>query len=156
FGLTRKDVKRMTYVAVDAEKEMMWLIVQTTKDYDKDKILSAAKDMGSKFKEKEYEGKQYYVDERDKDALYFPSKRVLVFAPSVKAMQKCLALPKKPASGPLDDALEKASKSRNHFVAGTNIPPELMDKARANIPPQMGQVRSLLDARTAYVTASIK
>src|SRR5262249_24123725 len=43
LGLSRKDIDRITGVLVDYEKETWWVIIQTKKAYDKDKLLAAAK-----------------------------------------------------------------------------------------------------------------
>src|SRR5205807_10413094 len=104
FGLTRKDIERVTWVLIDFKHQDFWAIVHTTKAYDKDKIFSAIKKQEGEVTEKSFDGKTYYQAGRGKGTFWFPSNRIIVVASSREAMEKCLTLPAKPQSGPLDDA----------------------------------------------------
>src|SRR5262249_32355645 len=57
LGLSRKDIDRVTGVLVDYEKKIGWVIIQTKKSYDKDKLLAGAKKWANtEFKEMTSEG----------------------------------------------------------------------------------------------------
>ncbi len=160
-GLTRKDIERVTVVFMDFKNPDGWVIFHTTKQYDKDKIRSAVEAEGVTFQEKTYDGKQYYLSGRDKGALCFHSDKVIVFASSAKLMEKCLDLPKKPKSGPLDEALEAASKKRNQFAAGINVPSDEVAKLRKMGNEKGGaealaMFKALLEVKTAYMTAAVR
>ena len=155
-SLKLEDIERATVVVADAQKEGIWVIVQTTKSYDKDKILNATP---AKPKEDTHAGKKFYKSGRG-EALYFHSDRVMVFG-SEKGVKQCMDQPKKPKSGPLDDALKAASKGKNVIAGGMNVPPDLVKLARLQLknPAAAGVVAAvepLLDTRTAHFTAAIK
>src|SRR5262249_36875424 len=107
--------------------------------------------------EQSFDGKTYYLGGRGKETYWFPSNRVLVFAPSKEAMEKCLALPAKPQRGPLDDALEVASKKKSQFVVGINLPKQLMEEGRQQLKQGGGMLfTSLLEFNTAHMTMAVK
>ena len=121
LGLSLKDVERFTLVAVDAKKEVVWGIVQTSKALDKDKILKAAENPA----EKSHAGKKYYL-KRD-NALAFIGDKLLVGGPEA-GVKKCLEM-KKPGSGPLSDALKMASKKNYQIAGGINVTGALAEQA---------------------------
>src|SRR5262249_37841028 len=73
-----------------------------------------------------------------------------------EAMEKCLALPKKPKSGPLEDALEKASKGKNQFAAGVNVAAFNLGQFRNQLGPAAAKLGVFLDIKTAYATYAVK
>src|SRR5262249_2847060 len=102
---------------------------------------------------KTHQGKEYLQSPGD-HCLYFAGERLLVFAPE-KGIQHCLGLPKSPGKGPLDEALARASETKNQLVAGINIPPSLVDKARNNLPPQATAFKALLEMQAASLTVAV-
>src|SRR5262249_37577271 len=148
-----KDLERVTVVFMDTKNPDFWVIVKTTKPYDKEKSLSLIKQEEGRLEEKSYDGKQYYVGREA--AFCFYSKDVIVIAQSAKLLEKCLSLPKKPKSGPLDDALEAASKRRNQFAAGFNVPSDLVDPFRNKMPQQAEPFKPFLNVKSGYMTVSI-
>src|SRR5262245_7527061 len=142
-GLSSKDIERITVVLLNIDKKEVWGIIQTKKPYEKEKILAAAREEG-KLEEKSHDGKQYYQLSSDNSAFCFYSSNIIVYAPSAKLLEKCLDLPKKPKSGPLDDALEAASKRRNQFAAGFNVPSDLVGPLRNQLPQEAKPFKPLL------------
>jgi hypothetical protein len=153
-GLALTDIDRVTVVLVDAEKQIFWIIVQTSKPIDRDKSL---REVGNPA-EKTHQGKKYYV--KGDMSLTFIHNRLLVLG-SEQGIQRCLGLPRKPKSGPLDDALRAASKGKVQFAAGGHLPPELASQARASLERQEGakvwveKFAPLFDIRTIYLTAAV-
>ncbi|MBI1917778.1 MAG: hypothetical protein HYS12_24045 [Planctomycetes bacterium] len=154
LGLSRKDIERVTWVFIDAEKNAGWLIVKTNKAYDKDKIMSSLKE--GDLKEQQANGKTYYLDSGGPGALCFHSDRMFLIASSGDTMETCLALPKKPKSGPLDEALQMASKGKNQYAAGINVPSDKIEPLRKNIFVAATPLKVFLDAKTAYMTMACK
>jgi hypothetical protein len=150
-GLALADVERVTVVLADLQRGDLWVIVQTSRTLDRDKILKTA---GSP-EERRHQGKQYYV--RRNVALAFLSGRLLIFGPET-GVQRCLGLPRKPKSGPLDDALRAASKSKVQFAMGGSLPADLAGKAKTSLEQLEGakvwvdKFAPLFDIRTAYLT----
>jgi hypothetical protein len=158
-GLGIKDIERVTFVMTDFEKpDLSWAIIHTGKAYDKEKILTLAGDP----EEKSFDGKKYYQRKHTEFVLHFYSRRVIVLS-SVKGLQKCLDR-SWARSGPLDEALEAASKKKNQLVMAVNLPPALMNKARDELkkaPNQLPReqqqfVKLFLDLNMAYMTLAIK
>jgi hypothetical protein len=156
IGLSRKDIERVTVVLPDVQQiDVAWIIVQTNKGYDKEKILSSFK-QGGAVNEKKAGGKKYHVAGL-RSALCFYSDRLLVWG-STSGMEKCLTLPK-PRSGPLDEVLEMASKKKNQYVVGLNLPPAMMTQAREGMKQAGGGMfagfTSLLEFNTGYMTMAV-
>lgn len=156
LGLTLNDLERVTAVFVDVEQELVWIIVKTKRPYDKNKVLALA---GGKPVEATHGGKTY---QRVQNAAYlFLTERLLVVG-SEKGVKRCIELPKKPKSGPLDDALRAASKGKNQFAAGGNLTAANAARIRAELEKQEGakvwldKFAALFDLRTAFMTAAVK
>src|SRR5262245_54561576 len=151
LGLGLKDAERVTFVMPDFEKpEEFWVIVHTGKAYDKDKILALMPDAD----EKSHDGKKYYHRKFTDFALHFYSRRIVVLA-TEKGLKQCLDR-KWARSGPLDEALEHASKKKNQLVMALNVPPGGVDKFLRQLPPDQRQMKFLSDLKTAYITMAVK
>ncbi|MBI1917777.1 MAG: DUF1559 domain-containing protein [Planctomycetes bacterium] len=150
IGLSLKDIERVTTVCKNLEQKEIWVIIQTTKACDKDKILSAM--VGAE--EKSYDGKKYYHNNFSGTAIHFYSRRVMVLGEE-KGLKACLDL-KSPKSGPLDEALKAASKSKNQFAAAINLPSSALADARKKLSGKQEKYRPLLELTTAYAVAAIK
>jgi hypothetical protein len=148
-GMKPEDIDRVTIVSVDAQKESMWVIVNTNKAYDRDKLIKEGN-----LKESSHNGGKYYTMRPD-TAVIFVSDRQAVFGPE-KGIKRCLELPKKPASGPLDKSLKVASNSKYHFAAGAHIPQDLADQARGVSKGIPLKVDSLLALKGATLTGIFK
>ena len=124
FGVSLQDVERVTAVFLDVEKPSWYVIIQTSKAVDKNKIL---KELGNA-SEKKHEGKTYHAETGGKDAIYFASDKLIVIGAETN-VKKAMEVKKK--SGPLDDALKLASKSKYQIAGGFNIPSSLVNQAKA-------------------------
>jgi hypothetical protein len=108
--------------------------------------------------EQTHEGKKYFV-KRDL-ALAFVSSRLMVFG-TERGIQRCLGLPRKPRSGPLDDALRAASKGKVQFAAGGNLPADLGGQLKTSLEQLPGaktwvdKFGVLFELRTAHMTAAV-
>ena len=156
LGLTLNDLERVTAVFVDVEQQVVWIIVKTKRPYDKNKILALA---GRNSVEATHGGKTYH---RVQDAAYlFLTERLLVVG-SEKGIKRCIELPKKPRSGPLDDALREASKGKNQFSAGGHLTAANAARIKTELEKQEGakvwldKFAPLFDLRTASLTAAVK
>jgi len=154
-GVEVHDVERVTVVLADADRDIFWVILKTVGPCDRNRVLRAE---GRQFAEAEHVGKRYY--RTGLVACYFAGARVLVFG-SEAGVRRCLEQPKKPRSGPLDEALRAASKAGNQFAAGSNVPTDLTSRVQTGLGNRFG-ARTLLDrlaplfaARTAWVTAAV-
>jgi uncharacterized protein DUF1559 len=146
-GLSLKDVERVTLVVADADKKLIWGIVQTSKAIDKDKILEAI----GKPPEKNHAGKTYYGKNDGAVAFLGPKLAVVGSEDGVKA---CLEM-KKPGSGPLSDALKLASKKKYQIAGGVNVTAALagqLQKGGRNA----GPFKDLLEVKAASFGIAVK
>jgi hypothetical protein len=134
FGLALSDIERATMVFADAQKQVLWIIVATSKPYDRQKLLG--KVTGAQ--EVKHEGKSYHLGtvKGDKTAVHFASDRVLVVG-SEAGVKRCLSFAAgKRNKGPLDDAIALAG-GKHHIVGAANppliIPPAEMQKMKAGM-----------------------
>jgi hypothetical protein len=149
-GLSLKDIERVTFVMPDFEKpQVSWAIIHTAKAYDKDKIETLL----SSPQEKEYEGKKYYL--ASGTAVHFHSRSVLVVG-SEQGVKDCLDKAGKHKSGPLEGALEAASKKKYQVVLGVSLPPALMAKARKEaVGPKADKYKPLLELNGGYMAVAV-
>lgn len=155
MGILPADIERLTFVAVDAQKEVMWIIVATNKPYDKDKILKSGNYPNPT--EAKAGDRTYYVRKKwpEENALYFLNDRVFLFAPSSKVMPKAMEyLDGKGGKGPLEGALKLAAE-KHALVAGINPPPEILAMGAAQMKPPMDVLKPLFDLKTATVVADL-
>jgi hypothetical protein len=151
-GLTLTDVERLTTVFVDAQREVVWGIVLTSKPYDPKKIQGKLTNP----QELKHEGKSYHTGTKDgqKVALYFASDRVLVVGPE-EGVKRCLSFAAgKKAKGPLDDAIKLAAGT-HHVVAAINPPPAQMQKLKAQMGGAGQAYQSLADVQVATVVLDV-
>ncbi len=144
-NLDMDDIEKVTLVAMDLEgletSKELWFIITLKKRYDRKKVLE---DFVSP-REVSFEGRTYHVGrlrdtkptpppafggmrpagpqpDNEELAVFFASRKVLVFGPEpgIKRLFKHLKV-KKP-TGPLADTIKAAQKSNRHLVAGFTVP----------------------------------
>jgi ribosomal protein S27E len=137
MGVNPGEIDRATVVLKDQHGKRIWVVLSTTKPYDRKKITDQLKP-----EEKKYEGRAYQVDKVDPTKwVMMSSDRQLVIATSeneIKEVIDLMAGKKKGGGGKLASAVSAAGRSQ--FVAGFVIPAE--QAAMAN-DPRMAQVPGL-------------
>lgn len=159
IGLKPDDLARVTVVATDAKNQVAWFIVATTARYDKAKLLKVPAFPNPR--EVKEGDKTYHVSEEprgggrgEKTAVYFVNDHVLLFGPENGVKEGMKYVDGKGSNGPLEGALKMAAG--NHvLVAGINPPADIMDLARAKLPPNAAQFKPLLDLKTAAITMDL-
>jgi hypothetical protein len=145
-GLTPADVERVTAVITTPEPESLFAVVATSKPFDAKKIMSL---LPGPLQEETYQGKTFY--HRADGAIYFPSDRVLVIA-HAKAIRPFLDQADKPrGKGQLSEALD-LTRGNHWVVAGAVPPPQLLEEARAHLPPPLAPYQAVLGLRQATLT----
>ncbi len=109
-GMQLEDFERFTLVTLDLTGNTFWIVVQMNKDYDRSKLISGAKVM-----EMKHQGKKYYAD--SSGGFIFVDNKTFVVG-SIAGVKRCLELPKKPMSGPLDEVVNLASSSKQQIFLG--------------------------------------
>jgi len=123
FGVAPTDLDRFTLVVQDGPKEQMWVVLSSTKPFDRNKVNQK---LALDATERKHEGKAYQVS-RDRSVIHFAGDRTIVFAPSDEAMKMALDLitgKRKGGGGKLQNAITLAG-GKHQVVAGFVVPPEL-------------------------------
>jgi len=150
-GITPQDIERLTFVAMSADKELWWMVIRTSKAVNRKGVIDGMKSA----QERTHQGKKYHYSEAEHTGVYFISDQQMVFAPE-PGMKKVLELPEKPPSGPLDEMIEMAAKNDHHVFGGGQVPANQRQAAQAQMGPFAESVKSLLEAKSAYLTADVK
>jgi hypothetical protein len=125
-GLGPEDIERLTFVFADVQKEVAWVVVATSKPYDRKRLLDKLQDARAV----RHAGKTYHVGKMAVGgpggdmALYFAGPRVAVYG-SEAGMKHFLAGGGKAGKGPLEGAL-KLARGKHHLVGAMNVPPDAM------------------------------
>ncbi len=114
-GLKPEDIERVTAVSLDFRDKILWIVVRTGKDYDQKQVLEGLKNPAKE----SHQGKDYYLIKGAELGITFVDSRTVVFG-KTDSLKRCLALPKAAKSGPLDETILVASKSKYHAVMGYN------------------------------------
>src|SRR5262249_12539129 len=126
IGLKPEDIERISVVApdlmgmMDRNNPSMWVVVATTKPYDRKAILEKCeKSMGAKATEGKAKGQTTYEFGKNKPVVLFPSDRILLLGTSSSVLESCLDKVGK-SSGPLASSISAAG-GKHHFVVGINV-----------------------------------
>jgi hypothetical protein len=162
-NLDMDDIEKMTMVFMDLEgvdkNKELWVIVTLKKRYDRKKVLE---DFVSP-REVSYEGRSYHVGrlrdtsptpppglagmrpagpqpDKEELAVFFASRKVLVFGPEPGIKRLFRHLKVKKPTGPLAETIKAAQKSNRHLVAGFTVPAS----ARNQLKGAQGELASLV------------
>jgi hypothetical protein len=163
IGLAAADIERLSFVIQDFEPSVGWMVVLTTKPYDRKAILA---NLGNNVKEVKHEGRTYHLGKIEsadgagmpappgmgppgifggaaerfrESAVYFASPRVMIFSDD-NGMQRCLAaVARKNATGSLTDAIQQAGGKLYLFSTFTVNPAaqQKMNAAGMFFPPAL-------------------
>jgi hypothetical protein len=149
-GMKLADIERTTVVV----KEMpapdtapsLWVVVTANRSWDQQKLLDALEGP----EEKKHGRFTCYI--RDNKAIYLPTPKTVVFAPTEEALKECMAQQESPRTqGPRARALKEGA-GKSQIVLGVAAPRRL-----ETLPgiPQLGDVASLLEVQSIIVAASV-
>jgi hypothetical protein len=152
-GLRPDDVERATLVVFNPKDETAWVVVTTRGPVNREKVTAA---LAAGAKEASHQSKPYLVNaEGERLALHFADDRTFVFAPEA-SLKRCLEVAARPApSGLLADAASRAASGQEHLVAAIAPPPEDVQKALADAPPDVKPYLPVLEVRSAVLTANL-
>lgn len=157
-GLKLSDVERVTMVATDLSKTEMWIVIQTKKDIDLDKILALMQDPQEKTAVNS--AKKYHWQKKNDIGFYLAGPRLALVAPR-RGMERSLALSGKDEQrGPLAGAVKLASGKRFHAVAAVDIwnmlpveAHEVLTQTAKGDGPEAAAAEFLLKTKTISYTA---
>jgi hypothetical protein len=155
WGMPWTAIERFTMVMIEPPdelpQEILIAFITTTKPYDRDRLL---KTRVPGTKEHTYRDRTYFTTAKDRaSAVYLLNDRTYALgnAPGLEKLFDQLA--RKPAEGPLDEALRSAAQK--HLVtAGLNAPP-LAPVLGKRLPPQADPFKPLLEVQSATLVADL-
>jgi hypothetical protein len=151
-GFKPEDIERATVVVKDATANppSLWVIVSTTRPWDKKKVLDAA---GMPAAEKKQGDVVYHVAENGTGAFYLASPKTAVFASTEDALKACLAQQDRPVTkGPLAQAIKQAG-GKDHLAGGFAIPQQVRDQFKGQI-EALPRVADALDIQSLWVVGN--
>jgi DNA-directed RNA polymerase subunit RPC12/RpoP len=140
-GLTPHDLERVTGVFTDVERQVGWFIVNTSKPYDKSKVLAALDNP----QEKTHENRPYHFSVKQDMGVFFVNDRQMVWGQE-EGLRRCLGLPAKPKAGPLDEAIAASAKNSRHMALAFNMDflrTVVSRQMGAPLPPEVNEVKSV-------------
>jgi hypothetical protein len=153
IGMGLADVERLTVVAIDPDKQLIWAVLTAKKTIDKAKLLALSSTPATS---NDHAGKKYDIitttgGQWQRLGLYSLSDKVLVFGPELGLQRALDVLGGKKPSGAMDGAIKRAGEKHSFFLAVVP-PPEVVQMGRAQAAnPQMAAFTPLLDTKVVSV-----
>ncbi len=156
FGVAPGDVERISLVGQDLKNQKGWLIVRTSKPYDKVKTIEKLELQPDS---KTHRGKKYQLHKDGKGAVHFASDRVVLLAADEESLQLALDTAsghRKAEPGKLKPALDLIRQNQ-HVLIGFTVPDDVIQMARQQVAalPLKINIGPLLDIQCGSIVGNL-